>query len=136
MQAAIEYLEKYGHGHGSKIEIENDCTWGKDCTPSLKDGKNSELLKGRQNKYQSYCDEFQGKKWGLHEKGDAGLYILILKVLLQVELADKIIIREIIETIKLLGLAQGVRPIILIGIAGQVIKMDINQAKGTTIMCA
>ena len=67
-------------------------------------------------------------------KRDAGFYILILKVLIQVELADTII-REIIETIKLLGLAQDVRPIILIEILGQVITTDINQVKGTTVVC-
>ena len=62
LQAATEYLEKYGHGHGSKIEIENDknnCTWGEDRTPSPREGKNSESLRGRQNKYQSYCYECQ-----------------------------------------------------------------------------
>ena len=38
LQAATEYLEKYGHG--SKIEIENDnCTWGEDRSPSPKEGK-------------------------------------------------------------------------------------------------
>ena len=62
MHAAVEYLEKYGHGHGRNIEIENDkdnCTLDKDRTPSLRECKNSESLKGRQNKYQSYCYEFQ-----------------------------------------------------------------------------
>ena len=60
LQPAIEYLEKYGHG--AKIEIENNkdnCTWGEDCAPSTREGKNSDSLKGRQNKYQSYCYEFQ-----------------------------------------------------------------------------
>ena len=62
MQAAIEYLEKYRYGHGSKIGIKNDrdnCTWGEDRIPNPKEGKNSESLKGRQNNYQSYCYEFQ-----------------------------------------------------------------------------
>ena len=62
------------------------------------------------------------RKWGLHEKG-----------LIQVELTGTII-GEIIETMKFqgLGLTQDVRPIILIGILGQVITTDINQVKGTT----
>ena len=62
------------------------------------------------------------RKWGLDEKG-----------FFQVELTGTII-GEIIETMKFqgLGLTQDVRPIILIGILGQVITTDINQVKGTT----
>ena len=72
LQAGIEYLEKYGHGYGSKIEIENDkdnCTWGEDLTPSPRKGKNSESLKDRQNKYQGYCYEFQKKNGPCMRKG-------------------------------------------------------------------
>ena len=60
------------------IKNDNDnCTWGEDRTSSQKEGKYS--LRGRQNKYQSYCYEFQ--KNGTCMKRDARFYILVLKVL-------------------------------------------------------